>query len=762
MGTINVLAFLIIAFCCSACLSIETNYLFNSNQFPDSTSVPTLSNGNLGFTVFGDSVFLTGVYNGRGSQSHRARIPNYANVQLSLCSQPETNPPYCTYQLDIKFGRFRTIYEEPSGQFRLIHSVYPHRFFSHVIVNHIRVQRLIGQNELSVALRHIAVAPSFDISLQPTETVEIRNTTFMYECGQTNEVEDPVLQSAGTEVCIYYTQIPSVLHLPTDRTGEEFAFYTAFARNKRDAENDLELLTLSTVSNTDQIQARVMNDMWDQYGITVDGNDELDRAIKASAFQVFNNVPSMLPFVRTFGVSPSGIGRNDFQGHVTWDYDMWIFPIVLLIDPIVARDMLNYRSRIIRNALKSNAAKNNHEGWQFPWASAFTGREVTSSPGAVLQHHITADVVFAMRQFIYANNQLTWILIDGCELIYETAQFWKHRAVYNNATDKFDIRSVTGPDTLNPNVNNNAFTNVVAAHNLFLGEYAGCLCQWSLNVKDEDLVNMIRTARGLDLLHDFNGDFIPQFEGYTVGQRISQADAILLSYPLDISISNSTKRRNLEIYGAATADDTSPMTWAMHTIGWIELDEMDLAAEYLRRSYQPYIRSPFHVWNQGSTENPGSQNFVFGAASFLHTMINGYAGIRLRSDEMVLDRPRLPPGTTRLYIPTINYNRFRFSLEIRQNGGFSIMQQATPTLPNLLIIVDGVEHNPCGLNTACFFNGSQSATLKVLPSTTERCQLKPTRLNMTLAEQNSGITTRQSPVVIASIVILTALSTFLR
>ncbi|XP_029709504.2 protein-glucosylgalactosylhydroxylysine glucosidase-like [Aedes albopictus] len=762
MASINMLSFLIIAICSSLGLAIDTNYLFNSNSFPDASAVPTLSNGNLGFTVFSDSVYLTGVYNGRGSQSQRARIPNYANIQLEACSYPETNPPYCSYQLDIKSGQFRTVYDDPNRLLRLTHSVYPHRYFNHVVVNNIRVQRLNAQGPLYANIRRNEGLPSADFSFDPAQYVEIRDQTFMYRCGPTNEVEDPKIDTEGTTVCIYYSEIPTTLVVLEDRTAEDFSFYTVFARSQTEAENELRLLTMSTASNINRIQENYMSDLWNQYGITVDGNDELDRAIKTSAFHLLSNVPTLYTpnSVQPFGISPSGIGRNDFQGHVMWDYDMWMFPIVLLIDPIVAQDMLTYRTRIMRNAVENNAIFNNIEGWQYPWASAYTGIEVTSTPGAAeLQHHVTADIAFFIRLFMHATNNLPWLRTEGCDLAYNTARFWKNRVVYNSDTDKYDIRAVTGPDTMNQNVTNNVFTNVVAANNLFLGDYAGCICKSLLGIKDEELDEMVRTARSLHLMYDSDNDFNPEFEGYTVGQSIAEADAVLLAYPLNLLMENSTKRHNLNTYGPVTAASSSAMTWSMHTIGWLELDEPTLAAENLRRSYQPYLRPPFNVWNQGSTEFPGASNYVSGAASFLHAIINGYAGIRLRDKEMVINRPRLPPGTTRLLIPQINFNRFRFSLEVHQNGTFTIQQKAFPTAPSILLTIDGLSIRACGINTECTFHGTHTAYL-ALTEFDSSCTLKPTKMNMKLSDQNHGVIARLSPMIFVTVVIASVLNKF--
>lgn len=757
------LSLLILAISCSQSVAIETNYLFNSDRFPEASAVPTLSNGNLGFTVFSDSVFLTGVYNtGIGPETHRARIPNYANFQLTNCLNPETSPQHCSYQLDIKSGRFRTVYKDPSQQFRLIHSVYPHRYFNHAVVNNFRIQRLNGQGMIQAWTQRFMESSSADITFGPTQSVIVRQQIVKYQCGWTKEVEDPLLQTSKTEVCLYYQEHPTVLELSAYKSSEEFNFYTVFARSTADAERELNFLMENSVLTIEQIQTNVMDILWDSYGITVDGNDELDRAIKVSAFHLFSNVPNILTpnSVKTFGISPSGIGSNDYQGHVMWDFDMWMFPIIQLVDPMAAREMLDYRTKTIRRALIGNAAFNQYEGWQYPWASAASGRDVSSNPEAAdLMLHVTADVAFAIRQYLYATDDLSWILsTDNCELLYQTALFWKNQTVYNPTTDKFDIPSVTGPDQMNPNVTNNVFTNAAAAHNLLLGEFGGCMCT-DLFLKDENLKDLVRIAKSLHLLHDEVDDFNPQFEGYSKGQQIGQADAVLLGYPLDIPLADSTKRRNLELYGSATVANTPSATWSMHTIGWLELDDTSKAAENLLRSYQPYLRPPFYVWNESPTGSVGASNYVSGAASFLHSIINGYGGIRLRDQELVVDRPRLPPGTSGLHIPQLNFVRYSFALEVQQAGRFSITQHATQTDPPVKVIIDGQEYEPCGRGQLCIVQGSHNASLKVVRTYQPKCTLKPTTLNMKLADQDNGaIVVRISPMIFITIIIAAFLS----
>ncbi|XP_058826517.1 protein-glucosylgalactosylhydroxylysine glucosidase-like [Topomyia yanbarensis] len=730
-------------FVSASVLGNDSNFLFNSERFPTEPAVPTLANGNLGFVAHSDSVFLNGVYNGRGLQSHRARIPNYARLQLVQCANIETNPPYCTYQLDLKFGRFRTVYDDPNRQLRLIHEVYPHRFYDHAIVNRFRIQRLNGEGVVQVMIQQDPGEPSEDIEFQPTQNQVIDGHMVLFQCGRTKQVEDPMIQPAGMQVCVFFTNVPSILQMEGDRTSQDYFFYTVFARSETVAVQELRMLMSVNpeLSHITQMQA-----MWDRYGIGVEGNDALDRALKSSAFTLFSNVPSPVtaqPDVfQWYGISPSGLGRGGgssqgFQGHNMWDMDIWIFPTILLVDPDAALKLLEYRSVILRNSLDINAVYNGFEGWQYPWASAFTGREVSpSAEAAALQHHITGDVAFAARQYLLATDDMSWMLTNGCELAYETAKFWKSRAVYNPDTDKFDIRSVTGPDEIHRNVTNDVYTNVIAAHNLFFGEFAGCMCRSTLKLQENEWHELTKIAKSLQLLYDPTKDYHPQFEGYTLGNRIGQADAVLLSYPLIFPMNDETKRHNLEIYQAAVVPNGPAVTWPIHTIGWLELGELNLAAETFRKSYNEYLRPPFNVWNMMPMDFAGGSNFVTGAGGFLQAVLNGYGGIRLSIDSFTINKPRLPPGTTRFFVPEITYMTRKFSLEVLPDK-FAVVFKAVSTSPNLSLFIDEVEYTLCD---TCVVYGKNSLRLQLVQSEpiANDCVLEVTTMNMKLGDQNGS------------------------
>lgn len=114
---------------------------FVSNDFWNVTDRPVLANGHIGFVPFGDSIYMNGLYNGYKGDSHRARIPNYANVQFEPCTRDANDSKTCSYEFDIYNGVFRTQVQLNDGLFDVEHIQYAHRYHETAVVNQIRLKR---------------------------------------------------------------------------------------------------------------------------------------------------------------------------------------------------------------------------------------------------------------------------------------------------------------------------------------------------------------------------------------------------------------------------------------------------------------------------------------------------------------------------------------------------------------------------------------------------------------------------------------------
>lgn len=744
----------------------DANYLFTSNSLPEKAVTPTLANGNIAFVVYGDAVHMNGVYNGLRGVSHRARIPNYGNIQITPCAASNVNKTRCTYQLDMKNNMFHTIYEDLTG-FRIVHTVYPNRYYDKVIVNKIRIQRLSSQSIINVQLERDAGQPSVDVTFNQNQLIDINGSVYNRQCGSTNQVEDSRYQQFGHNVCVCYTDIPPQLSLSVDKTAEEYEYYTVFAHSTVEVENEIRAMIYTNVQS---MHTREMERIWSQYGITVEGYDDLDRVLKASSFYLSSSLPALYPNQPSsypfYGLSPSGLGRGgevekEYQGHSFWDTEMWMYPPILLMDPVNARRLLRYRTVVYR-AAADNAAQNGYEGWQFPWESAFTGAEVTPDccpHVSNYQHHITADIAYAARLYYYATHDVDWMRSEGCRLAYETARFWKSRAEYNNQTDLYDINRIMGPDEDHHDISNNLFTNVVAAHNLMFGDFAGCLCAGVVDSSTAERQEFVKIAKALTEVFDKLRDFHPQYSGYTIGTMIKQADVVLLGYPLEFPMNESTKANNLGYYSLVTRSDGPAMTWAIHTIGHLDLEQDESARVMFFKSYQQYMRAPFNVWSENGDGTDGAGNFITGAGGFLQSVINGYAGVRLRDGELVITQPQLLPQTRRLYIPEINYMGVKLYLDIKTSEVLIGFKEGS-NMGGVKVFVDGLQQSICDTCSVAFNN--QVIIRPAQEVDAGDCKLYETKIGIRVADQeNSGFVSRISPIIIAVLLVAFTLRKFL-
>lgn len=135
-------AILFASFMLIVCCQSNADGVFESKNYWDIVDKPVMANGHIGFIPYGDSIYMNGLYNGLKDNSHRARIPNFGNVQFELCSRAHSTAAVeCSYAMDIHKGLFRTSAISSDGAYSVEHIQYAHRYYDTAIVNHIKIKR---------------------------------------------------------------------------------------------------------------------------------------------------------------------------------------------------------------------------------------------------------------------------------------------------------------------------------------------------------------------------------------------------------------------------------------------------------------------------------------------------------------------------------------------------------------------------------------------------------------------------------------------
>jgi trehalose/maltose hydrolase-like predicted phosphorylase len=247
---------------------------------------------------------------------------------------------------------------------------------------------------------------------------------------------------------------------------------------------------------------------WAEADVEVVGNPELTLSVRLALFHLMSSVAGS----GEAAVGARGLTGPSYAGHVFWDADVFVLPFMAATHPRAARAMLEYRIRRVPSAIEA-ASTLGRRGARFPWESAHDGCDVTPKSGVnqhgeivpirtgELEEHITADVAWAAWQLASWSGRWRFLEGPGRPLLVETARYWASRARLDDA-GVGHIESVTGPDEYHENVNDNAFTNQMAAWNL---------------ARAAELVERTGAASELDEAIQWRGLSEALFDGYDPG-----------------------------------------------------------------------------------------------------------------------------------------------------------------------------------------------------------------------------------------------------
>lgn len=283
--------------------------------------------------------------------------------------------------------------------------------------------------------------------------------------------------------------------------------------------------------------------IWDRVGIEAE-NPEV---ASGCAFHIFHLLQTISPHSTQIdvGLPPRG-WQEAYHGQIFWD-EIFSFAFLNHRFPEIARSLLLYRYRRLPQARRA-ARKAGHAGAMFPWRSATTGEEETPCfqfnplsrhwirDDTRLQRHIGAAIAHNVWHYWLSTGDDSFLAEYGAELLVEIARFWASIAVHEPRDDRFDIRSVIGPDEYHnaypgadaSGLDNNAYTNVMAATSLLractaldrLSPRRRRELAHALAIGDEECTRWRHIASRLRLCF-FDDGVISQFQGYDQLRRIN-------------------------------------------------------------------------------------------------------------------------------------------------------------------------------------------------------------------------------------------------
>lgn len=382
--------------------------------------------------------------------------------------------------------------------------------------------------------------------------------------------------------------------------------------------------------------------LWES-DILIEGDAQVQQDIHNILYHLYS-------FVREgsgFSIPPHGLSELDYNSHIFWDADIWMLPALALLHPDMAKSLVEYRFDRMEQA-KRIAFSRGYRGAMYPWESAMTGFEETQSgflTGA-FEQHITADVAIGAWNYYCVTRDLDWLKEKGFPVIRECADFWISR-VEPDGNGKYEIRNVIGADEYAINVDNDAYTNGAARKNLEIAISAAKLIGVEPN-KDWG-----RIAPNI-IIHQFENGVTQEFKGYR-GQKITQADANLLVYPLGIITDKNQIRKDLDYYETKFDENGPAMTYCMFALQYAKMGEPEKAFKYFQKSYIPCKRQPFGV----ISERPDGAHafFITAGGGILQSVMMGFGGLEITPNGIEQKQGILPQGWKSLTFKGIGTER---------------------------------------------------------------------------------------------------------
>lgn len=633
----------------------------------------TVANGMIGLVSSPEpmkvnDVVLNGVYDyyQRGRVSNILKTFNHVNMNLDVDGVRVSQKDISNYRqvLNMKDAALTTTFSV-KDKVEVTHTLMALRHLPFTALTTITI----------TAKKDVRISPMSVIEA-PNHLVDVRNT---YSEIDRPHVKIPLLTSVAKSPSGRHTlavsnsfifpephgQEPNLIHEDWDynmhlakffkdlKAGQSYTFSVVSSAvstgHFQDPVNEAERLTIfAALERTDRLLQRhkaAWEELW-KSDIVIEGDLQAQKDIRFALYNLYS-------FVRegtAYSLSPMGLSGLGYNGHVFWDTELWMYPPILALQPGIAKSILEYRYQRLE-AAKRNAFSHGYKGAMFPWESSDEGSEDTPvwALTGPFQHHITGCVGWAFWKYYQVTKDKQWLKDRGYPVLKEVADFWASR-VERKGPGRYEINNVIGANEWQENIDNNAFTNGMAITALKYATQAAT----ELGIAPNPDWNHV--AQNIPILKFADG-VTKENETYS-GVDIKQADANLLSYPLDIITDRAQVERDLKYYEPRMSVEGPAMGHAVISTLYSKLGNSEKAYEVFVRSYKPNEVPPFGVL----AETAGGTNpyFATGAGGMLQSVIFGFGGLTINDAGIKQLKAKLPSKWKSLEIKGVGVTRASF------------------------------------------------------------------------------------------------------
>jgi len=427
----------------------------------------------------------------------------------------------------------------------------------------------------------------------------------------------------------------------------------------------------------DQLKADhelVWQHKWDECDITIDGDVGAQQGIR---FNIFQLTQTYTGEDERLNIGPKGFTGEKYGGSTYWDTEAYCLPFFLgTADQRVARNLLIYRYKHLQKAIENAAKLGFKDGAALYPMVTMNGEECHNEWEITFEEiHRNGAIAYAIYEYIRYTDDKDYLIEYGLEVLIGISRFWAQRVNWSEERKKYVMLGVTGPNEYENNVNNNWYTNYIAAWTLKytidaldyvkageVAHYDRLVTKLSFNEKDEPK-NWSEIVNNIHLPEDKVRNIFLQQDGFLdkeiikvadlnpkerpLNQKwswdrilrscfIKQADVLQGLYFFENHFDKETIKRNFDFYEPLTVHESS-LSPCVHSI---------LAASlgYKEKAYEMYLRTARLDLDDYNNDTEDGCHTTSMAGTWL-SLIKGFGGLRILEGILHL-RPFIPDQWT--------------------------------------------------------------------------------------------------------------------
>ncbi|CCH01361.1 glycoside hydrolase family 65 central catalytic [Fibrella aestuarina BUZ 2] len=419
-------------------------------------------------------------------------------------------------------------------------------------------------------------------------------------------------------------------------------------------------------------QQQAWADKWQLNDIRIDGDVAAQQGIRFNIFQLNQTYTGK---DERLNIGPKGFTGEKYGGSTYWDTEAYCLPFYLATaDQQVARNLLVYRHKHLQKAIENAQKLGFTDGAALYPMVTMNGEECHNEWEITFEEiHRNGAIAYAIYDYVRYTADEMYLAQYGLEVLIGISRFWMQRVNWSKAKQQYVMLGVTGPNEYENNVNNNWYTNYIAAWTLrYTAEAvatvkrldAGAYEALATRIHFDETAELAKAADIVEKMHypydperqvflqqsDFLDKDLMPVSDIPAEQRplnqhwswdrilrscfIKQADVLQGLYFFEDEFDTDTLRRNFDFYEPMTVHESS-LSPCVHSI---QASKLGMKA----KAYEMYLRTARLDLDDYNNDTEDGCHITSMAGTWL-AVVKGFGGLRVEKDQIVL-APYCPDG----------------------------------------------------------------------------------------------------------------------